>query len=45
MLELTQDPSEKEGQMNEKPLGQRLTISLEADDDDGGGDDGDSICK
>ena len=45
MLELTQDPSEKEGQMKEKPLGQRLTISLEADDDDGGDDDGDSIFK
>ena len=45
MLELTQDPSEKEGQMKENPFGQRLTISLETDDDDGGVDDGNSICK
>ena len=45
MLELTQDPSEKEGQMKEKPFGQRLTISLETDDDDGVDDDGKSIRK
>ena len=45
MLELTQDPSEKEGQMKEKPFGQRLTFLLETDLHNGGGDDGDSICK